>query len=67
VDFRNKAFGASFQIWFEANSKSNLNFDESEMLSTRTINLGQYISTKINAWQHECSNHLYRALINLII
>jgi hypothetical protein len=46
VDFRNKAFGASFQIWLEANSKSNLNFDESEMLSTRTINLGQYINTK---------------------
>jgi hypothetical protein len=49
VDFRNKAFGASFQIWFEANSKYNLNFDESEMLSTHTINLGQYISIKINA------------------
>jgi hypothetical protein len=48
VVFRNKAFEASFQIWFKANSKSNLNFDESEMLSTRTINLGQYISTKIN-------------------
>jgi hypothetical protein len=61
VDFRNKAFGASFQIWFKANSESNLNFDESEMLSTRTINLGQYISTKINAWWHECNKHLYRA------
>jgi hypothetical protein len=61
VEFRNKAFGASFQMWFEANSKSNLNFDESEMLSTRTINLGQYINTKINAWQHECNKHLYRA------
>jgi hypothetical protein len=37
------------------------------MLSTHTINLKQYIITKINAWRHECNNHLYRAFIYLII
>jgi hypothetical protein len=37
------------------------------MLSTHIINLGQYISTKINAYQHECNKHFYRAYIDLII
>jgi hypothetical protein len=29
------------------------------MLSTRTINLKQFTSIKINARQHECNKHLY--------
>jgi hypothetical protein len=39
--------------------ESNLDFGESKSFLLALINLMQYISTKINAWWHECNEHLY--------
>jgi hypothetical protein len=46
---------------------SNLDSNESGRFLLALLNLKQYNSAKINAWRHECNNHLYRAKINLII
>jgi hypothetical protein len=35
--------------------ESNLDFDESERFLLALINLKQFISTKVNAWQHKCN------------
>jgi hypothetical protein len=41
--------------------ESNSDFDESERFLLSLINLKQYFSTKINAWQYECNKQLYVA------
>jgi hypothetical protein len=35
--------------------------NESGRFLLALLNLKQYISTKINAWRHECNKDLYRA------
>jgi hypothetical protein len=47
----------SFGLEIESNTDSN----ENRHFLIALLNLKQYINTKINAWRHECSKHLYRA------
>jgi hypothetical protein len=41
--------------------ESNLDSNESGCFLLALLNLKQYSNTKLNAWRHECNNHLYRA------
>jgi hypothetical protein len=41
--------------------ESNMDSNESGRFLLALINVNQYISTKINAWWHECNKHLYIA------